>query len=241
MTGTENSILAILPHPDDEAFTMGGTLARYANSGVPVNLCTLTRGEHSRHRLIHGITHEQLAAIRSREVQEAAGILGIREHVQADYSDGGLRDLDPRDLERYLARLLERFTPSVILTFDVQGGSGHPDHIVTHAAVKRVFMEMRASHGYPRRMGCTVLPQDRILHWPRKIFGVSRDRIDAVIDVRAWHATEERAIRTHASVAGDVDEHNYDNWMLWDEEYYTFYGEKFDPPVADLFARLESS
>lgn len=39
------TILAVLAHPDDESFGMGGTLAYYANLGYGVYLACATRGE----------------------------------------------------------------------------------------------------------------------------------------------------------------------------------------------------
>ena len=38
-------LLAVLAHPDDESFGMGGTLALYAARGVDVYLVCATRGE----------------------------------------------------------------------------------------------------------------------------------------------------------------------------------------------------
>jgi len=38
-------LLAVLAHPDDETFGMGGTLALYARRGVEVHLVCATRGE----------------------------------------------------------------------------------------------------------------------------------------------------------------------------------------------------
>ncbi len=39
------TLLAVLAHPDDESFGMGGTLALYAARGVDVHLICATRGE----------------------------------------------------------------------------------------------------------------------------------------------------------------------------------------------------
>ena len=38
-------LLAIFAHPDDEVFSCGGTLARYADEGHQVSLICATRGE----------------------------------------------------------------------------------------------------------------------------------------------------------------------------------------------------
>ena len=40
-----HTLLAVLAHPDDESFGMGGTLALYARRGAAVHLACATRGE----------------------------------------------------------------------------------------------------------------------------------------------------------------------------------------------------
>ena len=41
----ENHILVVFPHPDDEAFSIAGTLALYINAGIPVTYMCLTLGQ----------------------------------------------------------------------------------------------------------------------------------------------------------------------------------------------------
>jgi len=61
-------------HPDDPESGCGGTIARYAGSGHEVTVLYLTRGEAG----IKGKTHDEAAAIRTRESQEACRILKSR-------------------------------------------------------------------------------------------------------------------------------------------------------------------
>lgn len=228
-------ILIIFPHPDDESFLCGGTIAKYAHSGAAdVFLYTLTRGESSRNAALLGISPEEIARRRSREVANAAEILGVKEFVQGDYPDGGLRDLDPRLLEQDFERMILRFEPTVVITFDVQGGSVHPDHIVAHHVTKRVFVTLRERHTWLRRLCFPGLPHERTAHWPRKVFGIPPDRVHAVIDVSAYAEIEQAAVHAHVSVRRDVEEHNYDRWMFWPEEHFSFFQETYSPPVGDL-------
>lgn len=44
----EQNILVILPHPDDEAFGLSGTLAKYIMEGAHVTYACLTLGEMGR-------------------------------------------------------------------------------------------------------------------------------------------------------------------------------------------------
>jgi len=57
---TYKSLLVILPHPDDESFPMGGTLAKYAADHVRVTLVCATRGEAG----IENLSPEQAGFIR---------------------------------------------------------------------------------------------------------------------------------------------------------------------------------
>ncbi len=233
-------LFCIFPHPDDESFLMGGSIASMTQAGHEVSLYTLTRGEHSRNGIALNISPEEVGTRREREVKEAARILGVKDFVQGAYPDGGLRDLDPRILERDIAEKILARRPHVLVTFDVQGGSVHPDHIVLHHIVKRLFVEMREKHPFLQRLCFCVLPAGRIAHWPRKVHGVPEERIHAVIDVAAVHDIEQRALHAHETVSRDVEEHNYDNWMLWDKEYFSFFQEPCHPPLNDLFQGLHS-
>jgi LmbE family N-acetylglucosaminyl deacetylase len=232
-------IAFIFPHPDDEAFPTGGTIAKYGHTeGIDTYLYTLTRGESSRNARYLDISPEELAAVRADEVRESARILGVTEFRQGDYPDKRIQDMDPRILERDIEEYLLAIRPDVVVTFDVQGGSGHPDHIILHHVVKRVFLELKEKHGFPRRLAGIAMPADLVKDWTRRVMGTPRERIDAEIPVKQYKEIELQAILAHESMRRDFEEHNYDNWMLWEYEYYAFFQEDFDPPVNDLLAGM---
>lgn len=217
---------------------MGGSIATMTEAGHDVSLYTLTRGERSRNGSALQISPEEVGIRRSREVREAARILGIKDFFQGDYPDGGLHNLDPRILERDIAAKIRRLRPHVLCTFDVQGGSVHPDHITLHHVVKRLYVELKEEIATLQRLCFCVLPAEHIAHWPRKVYGVRDEHIHAVIDVSAVHELESLALHAHETVHRDMEEHNYDNWMLWEKEYFSFFHEAYHPPVGDLFHEL---
>ncbi|NOY06526.1 MAG: PIG-L family deacetylase [Chlorobi bacterium] len=232
-------ILSVLAHPDDESFLMGGTIARYTRSReAEWYLLTLTQGEASRHRKRLNLSKEELAARRAEELETAAAHLGIREVFLRSYPDGGLRDLDPRVLLEEVRALVRRLSPAVLVTFDVQGGSLHPDHIVAHHVTKHVFCEQRERIPALRRLAFAGLPEETVQRFPRHLAGIPFHRIHARIPVAEYREYEQKAILAHESVQPDVEEYNYENWMLGKFEYYSFFQEQPDAVVDDLLAML---
>ena len=153
------TFLYVFPHPDDESFGPAPAIARQVREGHDVSLLTLTKGgaTHVRHEL--GKTVEEMGAIREQEMQCVAETLGLDLTV-LDFPDGELASLDPRQIEKVVERKIQAVQPDVLVTYAAFGNSGHPDHLVTHAVVKRAYcqtgVEMAAtapmsSRGTPRR------------------------------------------------------------------------------------------
>lgn len=150
------TILLVHAHPDDEASTTGGTIARYANAGARVVLVTCTNGELG--KTPDGLTPEDddhdtalVAAHRLAELEASVRILGVTRLVLLGYHDSGMAEWDHNDdahsffgtslaeTAAKLAIVLEEERPDVVITYDENGFYGHPDHIkanrTTHAAL----------------------------------------------------------------------------------------------------------
>ncbi|PZS09030.1 MAG: hypothetical protein DLM70_01980, partial [Chloroflexi bacterium] len=168
-------LCAIFAHPDDESFGVGGTLARYAASGVRVTLVTATSGEVGEVGTAD-IGTEGLAAKREGELREAAGLLGIRDVHLLRLPDGNLAE-QGADLHASLAGVLREVRPQVVLTEDIQGVTGHPDHIAVTRTVVRVFDELGESG--PLKLYEHVIPQSAA---PPGLNGTPDDYITTVLD-----------------------------------------------------------
>lgn len=117
-------------HPDDETLGMGGTLAKYAAEGVETFVVTATRGQSGRYR--DGREQpgpEALGRIREGELRAAAEVLGVREVSVLGYMDKQLDRADPGEVTGRIVSHLRRIRPHVVVTFDPNGGYGHPDHV----------------------------------------------------------------------------------------------------------------
>jgi N-acetyl-1-D-myo-inositol-2-amino-2-deoxy-alpha-D-glucopyranoside deacetylase len=124
-------VLAVFPHPDDEAVSCGGTLRRLATGGATVTLLVLTHGERGTR---DGSVSAELAQIRAAEARRAARALGVSELALEDLGDGRLRAGRDR-LAALLHRTLARTRPDLVITYDRAGLYGHDDHVVCSAVL----------------------------------------------------------------------------------------------------------
>ncbi|HNW95353.1 MAG TPA: PIG-L family deacetylase [Anaerolineaceae bacterium] len=149
-------ILAVLAHPDDEAFGMGGTLAHYAKKGAQVYLICATLGEAGMvdPKLLQD--GQTVAGLREQELRCSAEALGLKQVILLGYRDSGMQGspdnahpqaLAAQKLEDVVAKVvghMRALQPDIVLTFDPFGGYGHPDHIRAHQAATQAFYQLRA-------------------------------------------------------------------------------------------------
>lgn len=220
------TLLALFAHPDDESFSSGGTLARYARAGVRVVLATATRGEA-------GIVHdegaccpEDMGQAREEELRCACRILGVQELRFLGYRDSGMAG-DPQndhpnafcraDAEEVIRKILElfaEFRPQVILTFGPEGGYGHPDHLAIHRHTTAAWERSGDLPAPPRKLYYTAISAKtfrliREAMWRAGLIsempseaeilrrGAPDDRITTSIDVRDTLEAKVDALHCH--------------------------------------------
>ncbi|MFP5335794.1 MAG: PIG-L deacetylase family protein [Actinomycetes bacterium] len=127
-------VLAVVAHPDDESFGLGGLLGQEASDGATTGVLCLTHGEAS---TLHGVEGD-LHAVRDTELRDAAAELGVTWVRLTDHPDGALADVPTGSLDRDVEDAVAAFAPDVLLVFDDTGITGHPDHVAATAAAVRV-------------------------------------------------------------------------------------------------------
>lgn len=150
-------LMAVHAHPDDESSKGAATLAKYSADGVGVMVVSCTGGERGdllnpRFKDLH-LDLGDIAALRREEMATAAAILGVA-HEWLGYEDSGYHEGDPtlwdlpensfahRDAEEEieaLVKIVRRFRPQVMTTYDESGGYPHPDHIRCHVVSLGAF------------------------------------------------------------------------------------------------------
>jgi LmbE family N-acetylglucosaminyl deacetylase len=169
-TDKRKKILAVLAHPDDESFGLGGTLALYAKRGYAVHLVCATRGESGTVDPEYLEGHESISALREVELRCAAQKLGLAGVDFLGYRDSGMpgtpENLHPNaqighSIEEVAALIVQRIRslkPDIVLTFDPAGGYRHPDHIHVHKATTLAF-EHAADVGFHPEAGAPFAPR----------------------------------------------------------------------------------
>ena len=251
-----SGLLTIFAHPDDESLACGGIIIRCSEAGVPVDVVCVTRGEASP---LTQQGSDSVAATRSRELHDAAAVLGVRNVFLLDYPDGGLPWLDAElgsRLEADITAIVRRERPEAVITFGEDGLYWHPDHIALHertiAAVTALEAEAPAIYyvtipaGAMRALVNDVPPHDARRRDILGIddpdaFGALAAPPDLIVDVGAVAARKLAALRCHRSqvAGGPLD-------RISDDQASTFLGIEhlrrapFGPPGPTLLDRLVS-
>jgi N-acetylglucosamine malate deacetylase 2 len=125
------SVLAVVAHPDDESFGLGALLSTASSSGSRAGVLCLTHGEAS---TLHGVEGD-LRVVREAELRAAASRLGLCWVRMLEHPDGAVSEVQAQVVAD-VADAVRAFHPDMLLVFDPNGITGHPDHrAATRAAV----------------------------------------------------------------------------------------------------------
>ncbi len=263
--------MAVHAHPDDEAIATGGVLARYSAEGVRTVLVTCTNGEQGdgpggAKPGDQGHDPARVAATRADELRKAATYLGVSDLETLGYRDSGMAgwgaNEDPgvfcnvplAEAAGRVAELMRRYRPHVVVTYDSNGGYGHPDHIQAH----RAAVSAAEATGIPAKLYYSAVPRSGVRLMRQRLeaagvdiagfdlpddFGAPDELVTAAIDVSAYVGAKLEALHAHASqtenffltqLPADVLS------FVLSTEHFTLRsdGEAAGPPEDDLFAGL---
>ncbi|MEW2162472.1 N-acetyl-1-D-myo-inositol-2-amino-2-deoxy-alpha-D-glucopyranoside deacetylase [Streptomyces sp. NPDC007084] len=154
----DRRLLLVHAHPDDESINNGATMARYAAEGAHVTLVTCTLGEEGE-VIPAGLAHLAadreggLGPYRVGELAAAMKELGVHDHrflggpgrfrdsgmmgVEQNHRPGAFWSADLDEAADCLVEVVREVRPQVLVTYDPDGGYGHPDHIQAHRVATR--------------------------------------------------------------------------------------------------------
>ncbi|NEK57959.1 N-acetyl-1-D-myo-inositol-2-amino-2-deoxy-alpha-D-glucopyranoside deacetylase [Geodermatophilus sabuli] len=149
----DRRLLLVHAHPDDETINNGATMARYVAEGAAVTLLTCTLGEEGEVlvpslELLASDHADQLGGFRIGELAAAMDALGVTDWRflggPGRYRDSGMMGTPANDKPRafwnadlgeavaHAVAVVREVRPQVVVTYDENGGYGHPDHIQAH-------------------------------------------------------------------------------------------------------------
>jgi N-acetyl-1-D-myo-inositol-2-amino-2-deoxy-alpha-D-glucopyranoside deacetylase len=204
-------LLLVHAHPDDETIGTGATMARYAAEGAAVTLVTCTLGEEGE-VLVPELEH--LAAEREgglgqhRFAELAAACEALRVSDSrflggpGRWRDSGMigtaanerpecfwrADLD--EAVRELVAVMREVRPQVVVTYDDNGGYGHPDHIQAHRVTVAAF-DVAGDPRYEPELGEPWQPSK--LYWsavPRSVLQAGIDLLRETGDTSGFFGVE---------------------------------------------------
>ncbi|HNM95331.1 MAG TPA: N-acetyl-1-D-myo-inositol-2-amino-2-deoxy-alpha-D-glucopyranoside deacetylase [Mycobacterium sp.] len=228
-------LLFVHAHPDDETINNGATIAHYTARGAEVTVLTCTLGEEGevigdRWARLAVDEADQLGGYRIGELTAALGELGVGQPRflggAGRWRDSGMAGTPERRRPRFadadldeaagqLADVIAELRPHVVVTYDPNGGYGHPDHIQAHRvttaavraaaerwAVPKFYWTVLAVSAF--RAGLEALgPQDVPADWirpPGEVpFGFTDEQITAEIDAQEHLGAKVAAMSAHAT------------------------------------------
>jgi LmbE family N-acetylglucosaminyl deacetylase len=216
-------VQAVVAHPDDETFGCGSWLLHAAAAGAVTAVCCATRGEAGEPPPGKGWRPAELAAVRERELREAAVLLGVERIDLLSFVDSGMTgplaagSLSGAPFEQVVSAVgqcVADFRPGVLLTID--DSDGHRDH----TRIRDAALVAAQGVGVPR-VYLNCLPQSLLARWLAvmreqrpdiayldediTVSGTPDADITTVADTTDHVAERERAIAAHASQTSPFD------------------------------------
>jgi len=199
-------VMSIHAHPDDQEFTVAGTLAKWAAAGCEVTSVVITSGDAGSNDPSHDASSKpELARLREGEQNAANEILGIKQTIYLHYPDG---ELEPTlALRKELTKLIRTHKPDVVVTGDPQAvfyGNGyinHPDHrAAAQAATYAVFPSAGS-----RLLFAELLKEGFEPHNVKRLYLHGPEKPDTWVDISETIDLKLAALKKHASQLGDWD------------------------------------
>lgn len=204
--------LFIFAHPDDETFGAGGTVAKLTKAGNIVNVITATSGQAGMTGEYGNISPRKLGKIRQVEQSKAAKILGISNTHYLGLVDGELINHTVEKLSGMILPLLETENPDVVITFDKNGVSNHPDHKQISLAATEAFKKWMPQTKKHVRLYHLVVPQSYLDIYEKnglsmkafgQALGTPDEDITTIIDTSGVFEVKDKAARAHKTQSKD--------------------------------------
>lgn len=203
-------LFGIFAHPDDEAFGPGGTLIKAVHDGTELHLITLTLGQNG----TNPDNAPDLGVVRREEWLKSGQIMGASSQHELGYTDGQLSNIDMIEIADKVQHIVRETAASQdveieFMGFDLNGLTGHIDHIVATRALCLAFYRFKQHDSRFTRIHLFCLPESQNpainTNWIYMEAGRTPEQIDEIIDAREYHSQIIEVMRVHHSQRGDAE------------------------------------
>lgn len=201
-------ILGVFAHPDDEAFIVAGTLLKEVAAGSDLHLICLTDGAAG----TNPDNVDDLGKVRLDEWRKAGQLLGAKSMHHLGYRDGLLNNSDMIEIGGKIETIIQDVSHDhegeiECIAFDLNGLTGHIDHIVASRAATLAFYRLKANDSRFIRLRLACLPHELYpapdTNWLYMEAGRRSGEIDETVDARDMRGKIIEVIRTHHSQRHD--------------------------------------
>jgi LmbE family N-acetylglucosaminyl deacetylase len=209
--------MSIHAHPDDQEFSVGGTLAKWAKAGCEIISVVITSGDSGSNDPAKDGSHKQeLADLREQEQLAANEVLAVRETIFLRYPDG---ELEPSiQLRKDLTRLIRQYKPDTVTAGNPEAWFygdeyvNHPDHrAAAQAACEAVFPSAGS-----RLMFVDLLAAGYEPHDVKRLYIHGSDKANTWVDITETMDVKIKALQQHLS---QINPDEVGKWMLeWAEQ-----------------------
>jgi N-acetylglucosamine malate deacetylase 2 len=236
-------ILYIFPHPDDESFGPAPVIKSQIDHGHDVFLLTLTHGGATQVRKKLKLSVSQMGEIRYQEMLNVEKVLQLTGMTVLNLPDDGLKEMDPREIERVIEEHIKKIQPQIIVTYPVHGVSGFHDHLVTHAVVKRVYLQLRdEGESYLKRLAFITIA-NRVTETSQSGNFVMKQSDPSLIDCEvALDPKGKEVLKAALSCYETYQEMIEKSGVIekiGDKVCFEIFGEDHKPPLTDLTEGLQ--
>ncbi|MFX0099960.1 MAG: neutral/alkaline non-lysosomal ceramidase N-terminal domain-containing protein [Candidatus Hodarchaeota archaeon] len=187
-------ILAIGAHADDLTIWAGGTLKKLSSEG---NEVTCVRVCDDWEDCVN-LSREKAIKRNLRECDNAYGLLGARELIHLDYPSDYLAGEDYLELRGKIVRLIRKYKPDVVISFDLNGtDEENQDHIIVANAVNEACWQSSFDSLYPEHFD-----EGLSIHAPgeRYLFARNPTIVNFHVDISDFIDDKVQAINKHVTV-----------------------------------------
>ncbi len=231
-------VLAVVAHPDDIDFGMGGTMALLAGQGVEIVYCLITDGDAGGED--RSMARHRMAAIRRSEQRAAADIVGAKDVLFLGYPDGRVEP--SLSLRRDISRVIRQVRPDRVMTQSPIRNlervfASHPDHLATgEATLSAVYPDARNPFAFPE-----LLASGLDIHAVPEVWISGGPNSDVFVDITDVFPAKLAALTAHASQTGHREPAAFEKMLRGWGETVAKVGKLPAGRLAEAFRRVETS